>query len=189
MFTFEIKGNISELPRSIRELREFPAAASAAANRTVTAIRRAAIKSIAAELGLKQKGISDVLTIQKATRSKLEAKVIATGKGIPAIFLKPKPSRIIRPQPGIGVSFKVGSARHLVVGGFIAMMHKHLGIKRLGVWVRTTEDRFPVKYIRGPSIPEVFAEERIQKSLINLVDERLPKELDQALKFFMGRTA
>lgn len=151
-------------------------------NRTAKTVQSAAVKSIAADLGVKQKDVRQAIKIKRATFSKPEAVVEAKGKRIAAIDLKPKPKKVTRPQRGPGVSFMFGKRRVLVPGAFIARVRG-----KLGVWQRKGKDRWPSRHIRGPSIGWWFARKHIQRALGAVMRDRFPKEVTQALNFLRRR--
>ncbi len=186
MFKLELKADKAILRELKSELpSKYPQIVRRGLNRTSTTVRSAAVKSVASELGIKQRVVREQITLEKAKASNLVATLGAPGRGIPAIELKPRPSKVIRPQPGIGVSYQVGSRkRKLVVGAFIARVRN-----RLGVWQRVGEDRWPSRHIRGPSIGQALLRRNIKQALRDLFSDRFAKEVRGAIKFFKAKVS
>jgi hypothetical protein len=157
--------------------REYPRAASAGLNRTADAARSLAVKEIARNIGAKQKTVRDATKVSKANPNKLEARVTAFGKRIPIYDLGAR-------QTAKGVTYKAGEkGRKLIPSAFIAEMKSgHVGVfKRIG------KERLPIVELKGPSVPVVFSRKTIQTVLLTMIDDRLQKEIDQALRFFESK--
>ena len=185
MFRFEITSNGSEIQRMLQNARrEHPRAAATALNRVASSVRSVAVKSISADMGIKQKMIRSATQIRKATPGNaLTAVIEARGKGIPVILLKPSPKKVIRPQPGEGVTYqKSKGSRTLISGAFIGR-RKSTG--KLAVWKRSGRRQGFLNMQFSSSIPTFF--EQIQSALRAVVSQRFPIEFRSALKFFKGK--
>jgi hypothetical protein len=156
---------------------EYPKAASAGLNRTADSARSLAVKEIARNIGAKQKTVRDATKVSKANPNKLEARVTAFGKRIPIYDLTAR-------QTAKGVTYKAGEkGRKLIPSAFIAEMKSG----HVGVFKRQGKERLPIHELKGPSVPVVFARQKIQAAVLKMIDERLEKEIDQALKYFEGK--
>ena len=181
MFKFQVTGNADKIQKMLADAkRAYPKAAAAALNRTASTVRSVAVKSIADDLGIKQKMVRAATQIRKASASNLTATIEARGKGIPVILLKPSPKKVIRPQPGQGISFQKGKGvRGFIAGAFIG---RRRSTGKLAVWKRSGKRREFLNMQFGPSIPTIF--EQIQSALRAVVSDRFLKEFRSALKFF-----
>jgi len=182
MFKFNVTGNADKIQKMLADAkRAHPKAAAVALNRTAATVRSVAVKSIADDLGIKQKMVRAATQIRKATPGNaLTATIEARGKGIPVILLKPSPKKVIRPQPGQGISFQKGKGvRGFIAGAFIG---RRRSTGKLAVWKRSGKRREFLNMQFGPSIPIIF--EQIQSALRAVVSDRFPKEFRSALKFF-----
>ncbi len=183
-FKIGIKTNGPEITAMLKKAtRDNPRAAARALNRTANTVRSHAVKSITADIGIKQKVVRQGLfKILRATFSRLRAAIPAKGKRIPAIELKPQPKRVIRPQPGEGVSFLFRGRRVLARGSFIGRMRGQLAVLR-----RASSDRRDLRYVGGPSIGSVLLSRKIQRVLRAVFSDRFPKEFSQALRSLRRR--
>lgn len=177
LITLERRGaDFSAFIREVESLKQFPRAAASALNRTADAVRSSAVKSISADIGVKQKAVRDAVRIQKARQGTLEARVVATGARIPIIDLKARETKK-------GITWAFRGARRLIPHSFIATMRS--GHK--GVFKRRGRTRLSIDELFGPSIPLVFSRKRILESLKQIASDRMLKELKSALKFFGAR--
>ena len=153
--------------------RDNPRAAALALNRTANTVRSTAVKSIAADMGIKQKAVrKGLFKIKRATVSRLRAEVPGSSKRIPVIDLGAR-------QTGQGITYQHGRQRKTILGAFIARMRSgHTGVfKRRGI------KRLPIDERKGPSIGFVLLNRQIQRALRDVVSNRFPKEFHQAVTF------
>lgn len=128
-----------------------------AINRSIGSVRTVMVRSIADDVGLKQKDVRDALRMQQASLSRPEAVLAAKLKRIPLIDFKatgPEPSR----GKGKGVSYKLSGGKNRIANAFIATMptgHR-------GVFVRKAKARLGIRELFGPSLGHVFAKYREQ---------------------------
>ena len=171
---FGIKSNSSQIAKLLRKAaRDNPRAAALALNRTANTVRSAAVKSIAADIGVKQKIVrKGLFKIKRATVSRLTAEIPATGKRIPVIDLSAR-------QTGQGVTYQHGRQRETIIGAFIARMRSG----HTGVFKRRGTTRLPIDERFGPSIGFVLLNRQIQRTLRTVVSDRFPKEFHRAVTF------
>ena len=157
-----------------------------ALNRTATSVRKDAVTEIRKKYKLKSGTIRAQMVIVKASRNRLIAQIIASGKRIPLIEFSAravnpwnKPGRSHKRRGG-GVSVNMTGARTLYAGKFIATMPKsgHVGVfERYGGGIRQ---------LVGISVPRALAERHINAALAKLAAERFAVEFQRDLNYRLG---
>ncbi|HEV8642168.1 MAG TPA: phage tail protein [Methylomirabilota bacterium] len=178
---------------------EAPRAVARAMNRTIATVKTAAVRASAAVLTLPQKDVRPAFFESRATSTRLEADLRASGKRIPLIAFGargPEPSR----GRGRGVTYRLpgGRGRGTVPSGFIATMRSG----HRGVFKRTSNlypparrgpkpNRawLPIRELFGPSIPRVLLEGREGDALRTLAAEALVTNLEHEVAFLVERRA
>ena len=186
---FELRVDSRQIEQAITELgKRAPIAIARGLNRTAQSERTAMARAVAQDMGLKVGTAREAITVDKASRDNLVAKVTARGKRIPLIEFKargPYPSR----GRGAGVSYTMQGQRKTWKGSFIATVTKagadgqHQGHR--GVFFRTGKKRLPIKQAYGPSIAHVFGNlmpvgdarraEVLQKNVAHEIDYELSR--------------
>lgn len=165
-------GTLSQAFKKIEQAHE--KAAIRALNRTAASVRTASVRAMARDLGVPQKPVRDATTIRRAAPGRNFAEVVAKGKRIPLRDFKARQTRK-------GVSYRIGQARKLILGGFIARMASG----HVGVFTRAGRERLPIQEKFGPSIPRVFSRRRIYAAMRTVMKDKLPKEFKSALAFYL----
>lgn len=173
----DIKAALRELNRVQRE--QVPKAAARALNTTASQVQSAAVKELAAETGLKQKDVREVLRRTRATWTNLVAAVIATGRAVNLIRFTRQTRDAARKGPGVRAN-AWGKPR-VYRGTFI-------GNQGRTVFVRQGEGRLPIKPVHGPSIPREMAREKVKKHLEQTIKTRWPINFARELKYYLSRS-
>ncbi len=179
MESFTIKGNPNWLGNIVRDMKaDWRKAGARALNRTAAGARTVGVRAIAANLGLNQSAIREAMVIRQATASNLEAAVVATSRRIPLIEFNARQTRK-------GVTYRIGKVRKLLAGAFIATMRSG----HEGIFKRRGSSRLPIDERFGPSIPLVFVRKTIQDAMKQVIEERLEREMQHQIDFYMRRAA
>jgi len=162
-------------------------------NRTADQVRTAGVRSIAQEMGLKQKVVRDGLRVVRANRRTLTSIVVATGQAIGLINFRAH-------KMGAGVLVTIRGERTLFKGAFIATMPGgHRGVfrrrnfsdgfikKRIFGNRKANLHSVKIRELWGPSIPDTMAQTNIYKALERVVDVRWPINFAADLKYYLNR--
>jgi len=177
-----------------------PNATVAALNRVAASTRASAAKGIGADLGAKQAAVRTAVAVRKAGSNTMEAQVVATGKRIPLIAFAKNVAgqymaQLIAAQArgargigakggrGGGVSYSLGGKQNRIAGTFIARMPTG----HVGIFKRAGRARLKIHELFGPSIPLVFAKDKVQTAVRAVIKARMPIEMAAAAKFFGGK--
>lgn len=171
-------------------------------NKTVTGVKTDVKKSIAKEIKLSQARIAKDISLKKATRLDLTAKVLSRGRKIELVEFSAKTT-----QSGISYQIAKAGGRKQMRGGFLARgrssgdLHvmKRLGHVGTGEPIGTPsakiygsgftftypgawpeEYRYPAHIRYGPSIPEVWGKPLMLADTLKQADKRLATEMERA---------
>jgi hypothetical protein len=158
-----------------------PAAASAL-NRTATSVRADAVRAIRASLPLPAGSIRKRLAIERATKTKLTARIVARRDYDPSLALFS--AKWVQRQAG-GATVKLpGRARQAVQGAFIARTR----YGRNAVFRRVGRERRPLKWLRAsdiglPTIASAFLQAGADAALLGRARERFRAALAREIAF------
>lgn len=176
---FGLKLDLRETRQAFRKLKtNAPKAVMRALNRTMENVQTVAVRSVAADLGLRQADIREALEIQRATPANLRVRLIARGARIPLIAFGargPEPSR----GKGSGVTYRLPGGRGRVPTGFIATMRSG----HRGVFKRIARARLPIVELKGPSVVQSFTKQLA--AMQARAAEQLPKNLEHEVQFLL----
>lgn len=167
-----------------------PAATFRALNRIATTARARAAREVSKDLKVKVGTARGAMRIFRASQSRLESQVISKGSRLPLIGFTPR-------QINAGVSYNLGRGRSTVRSGFIESMPTtgHRGVfVRQGPKVVMTKGRYAGQrrqriYERfGPSIPRVFANDRVQQITREVIAERWEIEIGRQINAILTRS-
>jgi hypothetical protein len=152
-------------------------AVSSAVNRSATFARTMASRKVASEYTVKTTDVKNTIQIKKATFSKLEATIIATGHAIPLTKFK-----VNSGKPVLKVSVKKGGGLKPLPGAFRAKMQSgHVGIfKRIG------KSRTPIEGKYGPSIPTMLGSRTVTGHVEEIAMEKVAERLDYEIGRILG---
>ncbi len=186
-----------------------PRAIQAGINRTMQSAYTASVRAIQQDIAASsQKTIKRNLSLRTATAAQPGAELVARSakkERVPLYEMKPRPKNITRRRPAGGVSY--GPESKLIPGSFIAKfksghvgVFKRIGARRIadarrylrvqaGVLQRTSRalNAQQITELFGPSVALVFGRKKILDPIKELIDDKLPKEIERALKFVKGK--
>lgn len=153
---------------------EAPRASMRAINRTLESVNTQAVRAIADDLGIAQKGVRAALKIYRASTTSLRGSLQGTGKRIPLMDFAAR-------QTKQGVTYRMAGVRRRIPSGFIATMRS--GHK--GVFTRAPgAKRLPIVEKFGPSVPYIFRK-HIKESLRGVAARELFKNLQHEIGFLL----
>jgi hypothetical protein len=193
--TIEILG-LPQLERklSLLEHEVFPKAAARAINRSADTVKSRTSRVIAKNMGLKLRDVSTYMKVKGASEKKnTSAELRHTGRRLNLI-------RFGARQTQRGVSAMPGGKRSvhphtfmvdLGTGRFVGIRKRKGGstaAERAGMITTTSRvGRIPVIGVVGPSVPETAATEELGRMRQDVFRERMPIEMQSALKFYVSR--
>jgi len=149
-------------------------------NRTLDQVRVVAARTIAKDMGMRVGAVKKRLKKIRARRGKFEA-VIRPHHWTPNLIefgarqLKKK-----------GVSHKAWGKRSKTRGAFIG--RGRTSGKRL-VYSRTSDKRYPIKALYGPTLKNTFVKRRILKVMEQVAHGRWSRNFDADFKYYLSRVA
>lgn len=173
---FRINADVREVQRMTRHIRNgTQRVIPRALNRTIRQVQSAAVKSIAREIPVKQSRIRRNLRLERATRARFTGAVVARGFPIPIKSFNPR-------QTAAGVTYRGQmGGRRILRGAFI--------VPTLGghVFRRRGTARLPIDKQFGPSVPQVFLQDRTTSAMERTGAQRWPINVQQELdRLFRG---
>lgn len=181
-----------------------PKVVSRGINRTATMSRTEIIRQIQAKIKIKQKGIKQGLTLEKATKSKWAASIGISTKRIPLIYFNAREAKK-------GVTYQIDSsgarkqikADELFSGGFIATMksgHEGVFVRRKVRMTNMFEQIFKGKEVSersnrgviverfGPSLGHYFEKASgIAAGIQSNTGELLARNIDDQIKLLLEK--
>lgn len=151
------------------------ASAVRALNRAAVSTRAAASQEIRKVYNLKAAVIKRQIRISRASKARLFAELVATGRRIPLYDFAARQTRA-------GVTARVLRQRQLFRHTFIATMPTG----HVGVFVRQGPKRLPIRELKGISIPKAMVQKKIMDVLKRTALERFKIEFERDLKFRGG---
>lgn len=181
MLRLDIRGDLTEIKRSLTELQQtkVPTAAARALNKTIGNVRTQASKSIREERALSAKVVRDALTVKKATKTNLVASLTASGK---PISLREYQARA--GKRGVTVKVSPGGRKLVAHAG-----NKAFAVNKFGghIYARTGNKRLPIKKLYGPSIPATFLKDKVVEAMERVGGENWPKRFAEELGFELSK--
>jgi hypothetical protein len=157
---------------------------SRAVNRSTANVKSNMAKKARENYLVASAAVKSTIDITKATSTNPTARVRSVGKKISESKFKisptePRPSN--PPKAGYKVQIRRDSGLKVVPHGFLARMESG----HLGMFMRASKSRFPIKELKGPAIPEMvgrkntmqFIEDEATKMLNSRVEHELQREL------------
>lgn len=142
-------------------------------------------KTIRDEYPLKAKEIASTLNFKKPTKSNLTAKMISKGNKLGVVHFKISPAVSTGKRKLLKITINKKKGPITLSAGFAKEVKKYFDATSLSpnirVFVREGSDRYPVKRIYGPSVPELVGSKsvmaRIEAEATSMVIKRLNHEI------------
>ena len=171
----QVKSDLRAVERELNQLqrRVIPKSARQGLNKTITSVNSRAVKTIAAQTGLKQKTVRKQLKITRAG-ARLATDITARGRPIPILQLHARRTKH-------GVTYRgEGGKRIYIAGGFPIRKYGGNYYRRLG------RPRFPIEKLVVPGVPENFVRENVTAAMKAVARTRWPIEFDRAMNRNLG---
>ena len=151
-----------------------PRALANAINRAVNGIRTDIVAAVVAEYAIKPSDVRKTIRVRGASPANLTGAAISTGGTIPLIKFNVNPKKPKR-VPVLRAGVRMGN-QEAIPQAFTATMRGHTG-----VFMRKGKNRFPLRELYAPSIPQLIGNERVIKVVQDNAGDRLSKNLDHEI--------
>lgn len=177
----QVVANITALPDRLKER-----AILRSVNRAVDAVATESSREIRKVYNLKHRAILDALAKHMATRTTLTGDVTFKGRRVPLIEFEAR----WRQGQSVGATARifVGGKRASYRGAFIAAARSNnargggsAGMEQ--VYVRVGKGRFPIRILRGVSIPLTLRNKAISDAIRKVGSEVFTRNFRQQLKY------
>lgn len=195
MISLDVTADVQAVERMLHRLnsREVRRGAAVALNRTITTVRKEAVKDlkevVGTELGLGAGGLKKSIKMFRASArlGGLIAKLVPSGRAIPLINFKARPTKT-------GVSHSAWGKRQIAKGAFIRKMPGgHKGVfrrlpaqfmsRRTAGRPATSSPNLAIKEMWGPSLPREFVRKRVMSGMQSIARRHWPKNFTNEMKF------
>jgi hypothetical protein len=180
-----VSGN--QIQRTEELLGHIPGAAAKAIaramNRTIEGTRTQIVRSVTGDYIIKAKDVRETIRIERASPSKLQARLISAGSviGLQHFSFSPK---TIKPRPKVGVRVRVrkDSKATAISGAFVSDSIQ-------GIFRRKGKDRFPLERLHGPAVPSMITTVLDSRGLQEQAEERFVRELGHEVDWILKKGA
>lgn len=175
-----VKADVEEVLNMLNETERHhvPLAASAALNRTSSAVQTVARRELSKDMGVQQKRLKGMLYKTNASKFRLTAEVIGTGKPIKLIYFKGTR------QLKAGVKSAAYNQAKTYPHTFISNMRSG----HRGVFVRQGKGRLPIKELFGPGVPKSMVQLHIIRAMNNKGQSEFTKRFQHELSRRLNRS-
>lgn len=196
----DIRSNTKEIVAQIgADQKAITKAQVQAINRTADRLWTQTGREIRKEYNVTLRGVRQASRVKKANKGTRfpRAEVIYTGKPINLVEFGAKaknpwnePGRKRKRQRGGGVTVKVKHAggRKLIKGAFIATIKGGQNAGKKGVFRRTGEARYPIRFLPSLSIPSMVGARAIERATMIFAGKRYSIEFEAALRNQLRRS-
>jgi len=175
-----IEFNASQIERVERLLGGIPGALpkaqASAINRSLTTARAEIVRAVRKEYVIKAEDVRGTIKVTNATASAPIGRIKSMGGPIPLIKFDVSKDNPVRAR------VKKTGAKKPIKHAFLQTMKN--GYK--GVFIRAGKERYPLKQLYGPSIPQMVGNENVMKSVeekaIDTLDKRINHEINRVLE-------
>lgn len=152
-----------------------------ALNRSIDSGKTAAIREVAADMGLKSSDVRELVKVKKATAENLTATIYASARRVPLIKFGARGKEPSRGKgPGVRAKLKGGAGTY--PNAFIATV----GNGHRGVFQRKAgAGRLPMRELYGPSVYQAFQKHQAAAAARAL--EQLEKNVAHEIEFALTR--
>lgn len=144
-------------------------------NKALANTRTAASSGIRKRRALSASVVRDALRIKKATKAKLSAALVVSGRPIPLRDYKARQTR-----KGVTAMVSTGARKLVTHHGNASFLVSKLGGH---VFAREGTDRLPLKKLYGPSIPSTFLTEEVRTAWETTARTAIVKRTNEELHF------
>lgn len=149
-------------------------------NRTANSARAETTRQLGAKVNVRRSSIRKKIDLVKATYSRWLARLGISRKRISLISFKGT-----RPvKKGVAYRIETGGARQVVPSAF--EQTTAAGVR--GVFKRKTESRYPLVFLRGPSLGQIFEKGSMILERVKIFSaEKLEKNIDDQVKLLLSK--
>ncbi|HEY4534274.1 MAG TPA: phage tail protein [Fusobacterium sp.] len=181
MITVDLKG-IEKIIENNRTLqKELPGCISRAINRSLEMVKTEQIRKTQEHYHIKRTKLFSTVNIFKSSPNILQGRIVSGGRPIGLDHFKLTPNKRLKKRKILQVEVERTGLKSLP-NAFIAY---HSG--KLGAFIRTTEKRYSIKRLTGPSAPQMLGNISILEYLQGYADEKFNMRLDYEVNRVMFR--
>lgn len=154
-----------------------------ALNRALEGTRTDAVRAVRETYLIKAGDIRETITIKKAGKDDLEARLTSRGSalGVQHFSVTPK-TATKRPPIGVRVRIRKDSSPAPVPGAFMTG-------RLVGVFVREGPARLPLRRLHGPAVPSMIGTVVAERDLEPEAYQRFTRELDHQIDYLLLKGA
>ncbi len=172
--------NLDSILRQLPDERKARTVLMRAINRSSTAGKTVASKTVRKEYILKAGKVNEATKVSKASVSKLEASIKWTGKQVNIADYRITPKKRPKKQTKRQMTVQIKKGRKATYkGAFIGRNGK--------VFRRLTKKRLPIKPIYGPSVSQLMGADKVRTEIQKRTLEVLVKRVDHEVGRMLGR--
>ncbi|SHN77271.1 phage tail protein [Desulfitobacterium chlororespirans] len=178
---------VPQLQKLEEQLKDFPeqipAVAVRAINRAAEASRSAVSKFVREEYFIGASNLTGRIKIKKAYQADMVADIYAKDRTISSINFKVRANKPL-PKKGSYAHLRVkkSSSGGMVKGSFITTVRG----RHRNVFTRVTKNRFPLRSLHSPSVPQMMGHEDgirvMEETAREVLEKRLEHEVERVLK-------
>lgn len=150
-----------------------------ALNRATSNMRANIVRKTREEYNIKAKTIRSTFTVKKASRGSLGASIVSKGHKESITSYKVTPKKRVSVSKLVRVAVKKGDAKTLL-NSFIINQYD------FGVYKRKSDERFPLKQIYGPAVPQILnnkdVRKFVEKEAVKMYNKRIDHEIKRILE-------
>lgn len=174
-----IEFNVKQIERAERLLGGIPGALpkaqASAINRSLITARAEIVRAVRKEYVIKAEDIRNTIRVTNASASAPIGRIKSLGGPIPLVKFD------VSKNP-VRARVKKTGAKKPIKHAF----RQSMGNGYQGVWIRAGKERYPLKQLYGPSIPQMIGNENVIKSVeekaLETLDKRIDHEIDRILE-------
>jgi len=153
-----------------------PKAQASAINRSLTTARAEIVRAVRKEYVIKAEDVRNTIKVSNASAANPIGRVKSMGGPIPLVKFDTS-----KGNPVLARVKKTGAKKPIKHAFKQTMKNGYQGI-----FLRAGKDRYPLKQLYGPSIPQMVGNENVMKSVeekaIEILDKRLNHEINRILE-------
>lgn len=180
----EVKSNFRQVSRSLKQMdKAVRQAVLSSINRATQRSKTETGRKVREKYVIKQKEVVQTLSIKRAAGNNLKAVLTSKGNTIPLIQFSVAPKRKLKTAPkSLKAAVYRDGIKKPIPGAFIATAGTHLG-----VFMRESKRRLPIKELRGPAVPSMVGNEEVRQHVQQVYGEEMQKRLPHELDRMLGR--